>query len=144
MNKQLFLYPAVLSLSALLLAGSAMAEPQRGKGGGPGHHGPKGAEQQLARLDRALDLSDEQAAQLLELLQATDAERQALHERVMAEFRPDFCALMQETDAEILAVLTPEQAASFEQLNEERRQRKDGGSTRRMGYFDCDAAGDDA
>jgi Spy/CpxP family protein refolding chaperone len=142
MKGPFFTYPAILSLSAVLFAASAMAEPPRGSGpGGEWRNGPPGAEQQLSRLDQALDLSDAQSAELLAVLQAADAERQALHQRVMAEFRPEICALMQDTDADILAVLTPEQAATYQQMKEERRQRhgggQDGGWGHRFGELDC-------
>lgn len=141
-----FTYPAILSLSALLFAAGAMAEPPRGDGpGGEWHHGPRGAEQQLSRLDQVLDLSDEQSAELLTVLQAAEAERLALHERVMTEFRPEMCALVQQADADILAVLTPEQAESYRQMQEERRQRQEGGRDggrdgdrgRRFADLDC-------
>ena len=145
MKKHLFTYPAILSLTALVCAASAMAEPPHGQGpGGEWHHGPPGPEQQLSRLDQALDLSDEQSAELLAVLQAADAEREALHERVMAEFRPELCALMQDTDADILAVLTPEQAATWQQIKDERRQHKEGGRGHRFGDLDCAAAGDES
>lgn len=142
MKNHLFTSPAILSLGALMFAASAMAEPPRGNGpGGEWHHGPPGAEQQLSRLDQALDLSDEQSAELLAVLQAAEAGRQALHERVMAELRPEICTLMQDTDADILAVLTPEQAATWQQMKEERRQRQnggqDGGRGHRFGDLDC-------
>ena len=141
MKNHLFSHPAVLSLSALLFAASAMAEPPRGNGpGGEWHHGPPGAEQQLSRLDQALDLSDAQSAELLAVLQAADAERQALHGRVMADFRPEICALTQDTDADILAVLTPEQAENYRQMQEERRQRQGGGRGHRFGDLDCAGA----
>jgi len=151
MKQPRFTRPVILSLAALTFAASAMADPPRGHGPeGQWHHGPPGAEQQLSRLDQALDLSDEQSAELLAVLQAADAERQALHERVMAEFRPEFCALMQGTDADILAVLTPEQAATYQELKEERQQRRGGGPGSGMGSgmghgfgeLDCTAAGD--
>jgi Spy/CpxP family protein refolding chaperone len=145
MNNRLFNYPSILALITLMFAASAMAEPPRGKGpSGDWHHGPPGAEQHLARLDQALELNDEQSAELLAVLQAADAEREALHERVMAQFRPEICALMLETDADVIAVLTPEQAETFLQMKEERRQRKDGGWGRRMADFDCHAVEDDS
>lgn len=145
MNNRFFIYPTILALTTLMFAASAMAEPARGKGlRAEWHHGPPGAEQQLARLDQALELSDEQAAELLSVLQAADAERQALHERVMAQFRPEICALMLETDAEVIAVLTPEQAEAFQQMKEERRQRKDGGWGGHMAGFGCYAVEDDS
>lgn len=145
MNHRFFIYPTILALTTAMFAASAMAEPPRGKGNsGEWRHGPPGAEQQLARLDQALELSDEQSAELLGVLQAADAERQALHERVMAEFRPEICALMLETEADIIAVLTPEQAETFQQLKEERRQRKDGGWGGHMAGFGCYAGEDDS
>lgn len=145
MNNRFFIYPTILALTTLMFAASAMAQPPRGNGpSGEWHHGPPGAEQQLARLDQALDLSDEQSAELLAVLQAADAERQALHERVMAQFRPEICALMLETDADVIAVLTPEQAETFLQMKEERRQRKDGSWGRRLADLDCYAVEDDS
>jgi Spy/CpxP family protein refolding chaperone len=145
MNNRFFIYPTIVALTTLMFAASAMAEPPRGKGqGGEWHHGPPGAEQQLARLDQALELSDEQSAELLAVLQAADAEREALHERVMAQFRPEICALMLETDADVIAVLTPEQAEAFQQMKEERRQRKDGGWGGHMAGFGCYAVEDDS
>jgi Spy/CpxP family protein refolding chaperone len=57
----------------------------------------------------------------------------------MMEYRPEICALKQETEAGIVAVLTPEQAATLEQLQAERRDRWGG----RWGYgmpdLDCAA-----
>ena len=139
-------YPAILALTALTFAAAAMAEPPRAKGaGGEWHHGPPGAEKMLARLDQSLELSDEQSAELLAVLQAADAERWALHERVMAQFRPEICALMQDTDADILALLTAEQAEAFQQMKEERRQRQGGGwggGGGRFAEMDCEAVGD--
>jgi Spy/CpxP family protein refolding chaperone len=160
MKQPRFTRPVILSLAAptfaaLAFAAGALADPPRGHvPEGNWHHGPPGAEQQLSRLDQALDLSDEQSAELLAVLQAADAERQALHERVMAEFGPEFCALVQDTDADILAVLTPEQAATYQQLKAERQERLGvgprsglgGGLGSGMGHgfgeLDCTAAGD--
>jgi Spy/CpxP family protein refolding chaperone len=143
MKSRFSTFPAILPLAALLFTASAMAEPPHGTGpGGEWHHGPPGAEQQLSRLDQALDLSDEQSAELLAVLQAAEAERQALHERVMAEFRPEVCALMQGTDADILAVLTPAQAETYQQMKEERRQRKGGGGGHHYADLDCAAVAD--
>ena len=132
------LHPRKLSLilGALLVSGALVAAPP---GGGPGkrdgtRHGPPGAEQQLAHLDSALDLSDEQSAQVLELLQAAEAERRVLQEEIMEQFRPQLCALRNDTDAGILALLTQEQARNYEQLKENRREHRGFGP----GGLDCD------
>jgi len=111
-----------LTLAVLLVSGAALAAPP---GDGPrwrdgARHGPPGAAQQLARLDEALDLSDEQSTQLLALLQSVDAERQALHEQIMEQYQPQLCDLRNETESAILSVLTADQAEAFEALKAER------------------------
>lgn len=127
---------AGLMLAALLPAVTALAQSERS--GGNWHHGPPGAERQLAHLDRALDLTDEQSLQLLELLQVAEADRAALHDRIMESYRPELCALKQSTEADILAILTPEQAATFAQMHEERAGRRAG----RHGGAALDCSGD--
>jgi len=139
---------SAVALAALLLSFAAFAGPPTDTPPGASRwhdgprHGPPGAEQHLARLDEALDLSDAQSAELLELLQTAEAERQALHERIMSEYRPEICALMQDTEAGIVAVLTPEQAATFEELKESRHGHHSGRWGPGMPGFDCDAAED--
>lgn len=129
-----------LTVAVLLASGAAIAAPP---GDGPrwkdgARHGPPGAEQQLARLDQALDLSDTQSEQLLALLQSAEAERESLQARIAEQFRPEICALRDETEAGILEVLTPEQAEAFGQLQEERRGRFDRGWGRGVPGLDCD------
>jgi Spy/CpxP family protein refolding chaperone len=137
MNRITSILPPVLILSGLLVAGSALAghpDPDR-----MGAHGHFGAEHQLARLERTLDLSDEQSAELLPILQAADAERQALHQRVMEQLKPEICAQMQATREEILTVLTADQADEFDQLMSERKDRvQDRGRRGGMPDFNCD------
>ncbi|MGD2129064.1 MAG: hypothetical protein PVJ17_07150 [Lysobacterales bacterium] len=110
-------------VSGLLLAASTYAwNPDRR--GDPGErHGPPTAEQQLARLADQLQLTDEQSAQLLQVLQAAEADRQELRDRIMAQMGPELCAVQSSTEADILAILTPEQSEEFAQLQEERQAR---------------------
>jgi Spy/CpxP family protein refolding chaperone len=49
---------------------------------------------------------------------------------------------MQDTDADILALLTPEQAETFLQMKGERRQHKHGSWGGRFAELDCAAVGD--
>ena len=135
---------SAIGLAALLLSGAAVAGPpdDSPRWHDKARHGPPGAEQHLARLDEALDLSDAQSAELLALLQTAEAERQALHERIMSEYRPEICALMQDTEAGIVAVLTPEQAATLEDLKANRRDRSTGRWGHGFAGFDCDTAED--
>lgn len=111
-----------LLLAAPLVYGSASADRTRSNDDG-WMQGPPGAAQQLARLDRALDLSDDQAARLLDILQVAEAERAALHARVIEQMQPEICALRNSTESEILAVLTDEQAQEFLALHERRHER---------------------
>ncbi len=137
MNRKKPLLLAAFVLAALLPAVAALAQAERSDRFW--HHGPPGAERQLAHLDRALNLTDEQSLQLLEVLQVAEAERAALHDRIMESLRPDLCALKQSTEAEILAILTPEQAETFQQLHQERAGRHEDRHAGRHGEpaLDC-------
>ena len=120
MNRNIRLLFGALILTAILISGSALA--QTGRPEGQWHHGPPGAAQKLAHLERALGLSDEQSRQLLEILQGAEAEREALHAQMMEQYQPDICALRLDTEAQIRTVLTAEQITAFEQLQEERER----------------------
>ena len=129
MNRKQLSLAATLILAGLLTAGAALAQAQRHdqprNADRPWHHAPRSAEQQLAHLDLALELTDEQSLQLLEVLQVAEAEREALHARAMESFQPEICALRQNTEADILAILTPEQAENLRLLQQERAGRRE-------------------
>jgi Spy/CpxP family protein refolding chaperone len=129
MNRKQLSLAAILILAGLLTTGAALAQAQRADPSRspdrPWHHEPRGAEQQLAHLDHALDLTDEQSLQLLEVLQLAEAEREALHARAMESFQPEICALRQNTEADIFAILTPEQAETLRLLQQERAGRRE-------------------
>ena len=115
--------PILLTLLVVLGAGAFDLAAQDRRGDDFWRHGPPGATEQLARLERALDLSDEQALELLDVLQQAEAERADLHARAMEQLRPEICAQQSETEARILAVLNDEQAETFRALKEQREQR---------------------
>lgn len=123
-------------LAGLLICSAAIA-------GAPGHdrgkhHGKFGAEQQLSRMQRALDLSDDQTVELLVILQAAEEERRATFERVMEEVKPEICAQRDMTHSEILEVLTAEQAAEFESHLAERGARFEEGGRGGRPELNCD------
>lgn len=96
----------ITSLLALLGASVAMAD----FGGGRG----------MERMKTFLGLSDTQAAQVDSIMQDQQARMQALHD---------------ETNQRIQALLTPEQAAKFQEMQQQREQRKGN----RMGGFQGNA-----
>jgi Spy/CpxP family protein refolding chaperone len=112
--------PAVLLASISLLASLPLAAQHSSWDGAERGHGPPSAEQKLLRLTEALDLSDEQSLRLLEVLQATRADHELLHARMLDAFGGEICALKAGAEADILAILTPEQAARFQFLKQER------------------------
>ena len=124
-----------LALAGFLLSAPLSAQPEHGNRNAL--QGPPSAEEQLARMSEALDLSDEQAVALLEVLQAARAEREAIHEQAMDQFGPELCALKQDTEARILAILTTEQAALLEQRKEERAANAGKRRNRDKERFDC-------
>lgn len=137
MKNRIAKFPVILAAAALLNAGGALAGPPDHDGSW--RMGPPGPEQRLARLAEGLDLSPEQSRQLLEVLQAAEADHQAIRARFFEEAGPELCAIRQNTEADILALLTPEQA---EQLQERKQQGPDRGTRQRHGTgsgLDCPA-----
>jgi Spy/CpxP family protein refolding chaperone len=102
------------TISCLALAASTLALA------GPNHNRhewePPSAEQRVERMTEELGLDENQAASLLEIFTATDLERDALREQHEKLIRQDVCALKATTTDQIQAVLTPEQAAKFDEL----------------------------
>ena len=132
-------FPAIVAMAALLAAGAVMADPYGQNENGPGgfrHGGPPSAERQLAWLHEQLDLTEDQSVELLPLLQARQAAQEELRARILQEMQPEMCAQKQATDADILQVLTPEQAERFLQLQERRRGTT--GDRRGPGPLNCE------
>jgi Spy/CpxP family protein refolding chaperone len=128
---------SILAVSSLLAAGSAFA--QNPKGDRDGRRGPPSVEQQLARISRALELTDEQSTQMLVILQDAEKSRKALHEQSMAVVGDEVCAQKAATEEAILSILDVEQAESFIVMKAEREERKQGrsGSGKGRGGPDC-------
>lgn len=135
------LIPAILATAALFAAGTALAQPHGPNDYGPEgirHGGPPSAERQLAWLHDQLDLSEDQSMELLQRLQARQAANEELRARIIEDMRPEICALRQATDADILEILTPEQAERFLQLQEERRGKRGDGHRPDPGRLNCE------
>ncbi|MFC1689196.1 hypothetical protein ACFL07_05985 [Pseudomonadota bacterium] len=111
----------VLTVLGLMASGSAVAE--KGDGGRDWKQGPPSVEDVLARMSETLDLSNQQAIDLLVVLQQHAAERNALHEQTMVIMGPEICAQQEAAEDDVLAILTSEQAEQFMLLKEERRTK---------------------
>lgn len=101
---------ASIAVTLLLCTSTAQAG---GRDDHRGRHGPD-LEKRVAHMAVELDLSDEQSEQLLTVLQASLAEREALQEKIDAQFKPELCALHLATREQVRAILTEEQAAELE------------------------------
>lgn len=137
-------FPAIVATAALLATGAVMADPYGQNENGPGgfrHGGPPSAERQLAWLHEQLDLTEDQSVELLPLLQSRQAAQEELRARVLEEMRPEMCAQKQATDADILEVLTPEQAERYLQLQEQRRSTTGDRRGRGPGPLNCEGYG---
>ena len=127
--------------AVLFTSGTALAEPGSPSADRPEHHrGPPSAEEKLARMARFLDLDEQQSADMLAVLQEAEARRNDLHGQAVTELGPDICAAMQQTDADIVAILDEDQAAQWEEMKNRRRSHSEGKSRRaRAGEGpDCD------
>ena len=135
----------IITVTTLLFTTGAAAQNGQGNGGDRAngfdrgaHHGPADAETRVAHMTRMLDLSDEQSAELLEIMQAVDRERMALHEQAYQELEPEICALQRNVAEEINKILTDDQLDLLEARKSEREQDRFGRSWRGM-QLDCSA-----
>lgn len=111
----------LLVLPLLIVCGSAFAEsgsPRSGKG-----WGPPTPEKHVARLTEELGLNEAQAAELLEIFTAADAEREALRAQHEELIRKDMCALHDTLSAQVTTVLTPAQQAQLDEMHAAKKAR---------------------
>jgi Spy/CpxP family protein refolding chaperone len=101
-------YLISISLALLLSASLAQAEPRDRPQRGPD------MEQRIERMTEELDLSEEQSEQLLAVMQASAAEREALRDKYEAQIKPELCTLHLATMEQVREILTAEQAAEME------------------------------
>jgi len=136
----------ILAAGSLLTAGSAFAQ-QYHKDGWDWHKGPPSAEEKLARISDALDLTDQQSTELLAILLEQESNREALRQRTMELMGPEICAQKMQSEEAILAILDEDQAELFLQLKEEHQIRASRSDRSGRGHDgpDCSGyAGDDS
>ncbi len=102
---------AITSLALLLVTGSAYAIPPAG--------GPCGGPS-VERLQKKLELSDEQAASVKTLLEEQREKRRTLHE----SHREELDQHQTETRERLSAVLTEEQLEKLDSFKEQRKERR--------------------
>lgn len=121
-----------------LLASTGVAAQQADRHSREHRSGPPTAEQQLARLGETLNLSNEQAVRLLQVLQTAHGDREALHAQMMQDYGDEICAQRERVQEQIMAELSAEQAAIFQaQIQNRQPNRPDGGGPR----IDCSNLG---
>jgi len=138
MNRLSIKFQLFIMASLVLIAFSAAARQDggpHGDRGGP--HGPPDAEMRVAWMTEMLDLTDEQSAQLLVVMQDIDEQREVVHQKVMELMKPELCDLQLRTEADIAAILTPDQLAQLEEKKEKRAGKRGGRGFRGMDSLDC-------
>ena len=112
------------------LAMSAVSAEPRGDGQErerTRQQGDRGPRNPVANLTEALSLSDDQAAAIEAIFEAQRAEREAMRETMEAEHKARQaarCAQRADVEAQIIAVLTDEQAAQFVEMKAKRAEKK--------------------
>jgi Spy/CpxP family protein refolding chaperone len=101
-------YLISIALAIVLAASSAQADSRDRQ-----HRGPD-VDKHVERLSAELDLTTEQSDQLLVILQASAAEREALRDKYAAQMKPELCSLHLATMAQVQDILSGEQAAELE------------------------------
>jgi hypothetical protein len=144
MKSRLSITISLVLAAGLLFSAAAMAGPLRQQGNPGLFGGPPSTAEKLARLSEALGLTDAQEVEMLEVLQANEARRQALHEQTMDLMGAEICQGRADGEAAILAVLDEEQAALFLEKKENRQAGGAGKGKGRRGEprLDCSQYGD--
>ena len=138
MNTRLSKMVSILAIASLLTAGSVLAQNRQSDN--DWQKGPPTAEEKLARISAALNLSGDQSQEMLRVLQEQGEKGAALYEQTMMLMGPEICAQRAENEEAILAILDADQTELFLQMKEQRRA--DAANTRnrnakRMGELDC-------
>ena len=130
-------YP-ITTLLTITLVVTLFAASQLQAGSDRGRHrGPPDAEMRVAHMSSVLDLSDEQSASLLQLFQAVDEERRAVHEQTMELMKPQICEIQLATRAELEGILDEVQLAQLEDMMAGRKSDNDHRRSRGMHDLDC-------
>jgi hypothetical protein len=104
----------VVFLSSLLLASNAIAADNKADQYKRHDRGGPDIEKRIERLGEELQLTDEQSDELVVVLEASTAEREALREKYEAQMLPEFCALHAATMVQVRDILSAEQADQLE------------------------------
>jgi Spy/CpxP family protein refolding chaperone len=88
--------------------------------GGHGGFGGRGGEKMGQMLTEKLKLNDTQKTQLDTIIKDQQTKMEALRTQMQEQMK----TLRTENDAKIAAILTPEQATTFQKMQDERKQRQ--------------------
>ncbi|HEV2176228.1 MAG TPA: Spy/CpxP family protein refolding chaperone [Terriglobia bacterium] len=103
---------------------NAQANPQGPHG--PMHHGGRmSADEQLERMSKMLNLTDDQKSQIKPILEDTHQQMRSIHTDTSLspqDKRAKMHSLMADMHAKIRAVLTEEQRAKLDQMQQRRRE----------------------
>jgi len=109
----------LLGLFLLLPLSLAFAE------GHKGHKGKRmGLDMKVSKMQRKLELSDDQADQIYDLMKAKKKNAACKELEKFSERKNCRKAARDQVDQEIAALLTPEQQAKFVEMKEKRKERR--------------------
>ncbi|MEW5975471.1 MAG: Spy/CpxP family protein refolding chaperone [Acidobacteriota bacterium] len=139
MNRHSLMPAALAVLSAVLVAGQPASAQPPGKWGMEGARMERGGEDRLERLDKELNLTEDQKAQLKSIMEDQRKEMQALREdesRSREQRMEKMREIRQSTSSKIKGILDADQARKFEQMEKRRGEmRKKRGDQGRRGGF---------
>ncbi len=139
MDRKMFRAAAVLLCAGGLMLSSAVAQqqdapppPQDGQMQGPppgGHEGRGGPERRLEMLQKHLNLTDDQTAQMKTILEGEKAKAEAIRANTSLEprdRRAQMMAVHEDSEAKIHAILTPDQKTKFDEMEARMREHRRG------------------
>ena len=126
--------PAKLSLIAAIVAGSLLAgtgltNAQSTNENRPpgGRRGGMSVEQQMERMNQALNLTNEQKPKVKAVLEDTAKKRQDLAGLDQQERREKMRSITEEQDKKLKEILTPDQYEKYQKTRQEMRRNRPGG-----------------
>jgi Spy/CpxP family protein refolding chaperone len=129
-----------------VLVWSASAAAQAGPWHDPGRWERPTVEERVAHLKEKLNLNEEQEAEVLDVLTAADAEREAMRKKHEQAIRADICSLAASVSEQLKAVLTAEQSTDLDEMMARRAALREEFATEHGGHHrpppaDCDDPG---
>ncbi len=115
----------LVALSVILAATTVVAQPPRqGRGNGERQPKPQSVETRVAKMDKALDLTDAQSVELTKLFTEQQEQMKSQRKEKREQGREQMQNQKEQQMESVKAILTPEQFEQFEKMAKRQNQQR--------------------